>query len=377
VGEEMAKIKWQRWVLYFLLGTALIIVYKMVDKIDYVIAGIYKVLGLLKPFFIGFALAYILNGPAKKLEGLLKKSRVKFIRNKSRGISVFVIYLALFIIVSTVLRFFVPAISKSFSDFINNLNAYINAAKGYLDNLKERFDFLGDFDYEKVFNSVSPKSIINYINLNDLNRYAQGVFVFTSGVFSLFLAIIISIYMLLDKEYLIEILKKLLGIFLSEGKMLKTTSYLSRIDVIFTKFIYAQLTDALIIGVLSTIALAICRVKYAVLLGFLIGLMNLIPYFGAIIACAIAVLVSFLTGGVYQAIYVLVTLIVLQQIDANIIGPKLIGDTLDIKPILVILAITLGGGLFGLLGMFLSVPVMAILKALVTEYAQNKKTKIV
>ena len=121
--------------------------------------------------------------------------------------------------------------------------------------------------------------------------------------------------------------------------------------------------------------MSIMGVKYAVLLGFMIGLFNLIPYVGAIIAVTIAGLITLLTGGLSQAIWMLVVIIILQQIDANIINPKIVGNSLEISPILVILAVTVGGAYFGLIGMFLAVPVIAIIKVLIEDFIDYKERK--
>ena len=114
------------------------------------------------------------------------------------------------------------------------------------------------------------------------------------------------------------------------------------------------------------------NVKYAVLLGFMIGLFNVIPYFGAIIAVILAGIITFFTGGLSQAIWMLVVVTILQQIDANIINPKIVGDSLKISPLLVILAVTIGGAYFGVIGMFLGVPVVAVLKILINDYIEYK-----
>ena len=117
--------------------------------------------------------------------------------------------------------------------------------------------------------------------------------------------------------------------------------------------------------------MSIMGVKYAALLGFMIGLFNVIPYFGAIIAVAIAVVITIFTGGITQAIWLAVVVIILQQIDANIINPKIIGNSLKISPLLVIFAVTVGGAYFGVLGMFLAVPVIAVIKLLVSDYIER------
>ena len=118
--------------------------------------------------------------------------------------------------------------------------------------------------------------------------------------------------------------------------------------------------------------MSVIGVKYAVLLGFLIGLFNIIPYFGAIIAVGISILITVITGGLSQAIIMAIVVIILQQIDSNIINPKIIGNSLEISPLIVIFAVTIGGAYFGVLGMFLAVPVAAVLKIVINDWVNYK-----
>ena len=127
------------------------------------------------------------------------------------------------------------------------------------------------------------------------------------------------------------------------------------------------------IGVSSTILLSILNVKFAVTLGILLGICNMIPYFGSIFASIVAGVITLFTGGVTQAITVLLVLLILQQIDGNIIGPRIMGDALNVNPILIIVSITIGGAYFGVLGMFLAVPVAAIIKIIVSEWLNESK----
>ena len=117
------------------------------------------------------------------------------------------------------------------------------------------------------------------------------------------------------------------------------------------------------------------NVKYAVLLGLMIGVFNIIPYFGAIVASGIAIVITIFTGGFGQALIMAIVVIVLQQIDANVINPKIVGSSLKLSPILIIFAVTIGGAYFGILGMFLSVPIVAIIKILVLDYIELKSIK--
>ena len=148
----------------------------------------------------------------------------------------------------------------------------------------------------------------------------------------------------------------------------------------FFKFLASQLLDAIVVGILTSIAMSLMNVKYAILLGVIIGLFNMIPYFGAIIAVTIAIIITLFTGGLPQAIWLAVVIIILQQIDANIINPKIVGESLKISPILVMFSVTVGGAYFGVLGMFLAVPIIAVIKILLIdfiEYRNNiKKDKI-
>ena len=148
--------------------------------------------------------------------------------------------------------------------------------------------------------------------------------------------------------------------------------YINSTNNIFYKFISGQLIDAVVVGIMVTIAMSIIGVKYAVLLGFLIGLFNIIPYFGAIIAVGISILITVITGGLSQAIIMAIVVIILQQIDSNIINPKIIGNSLEISPLIVIFAVTIGSAYFGVLGMFLAVPVAAVLKIVINDWVNYK-----
>ena len=155
----------------------------------------------------------------------------------------------------------------------------------------------------------------------------------------------------------------------------KIRKYFNRGNEIFFKFLTSQILDAILVGILVSIAMTILKVKYAVLLGFLIGLFNLIPYFGAIVAVSIAIIVTILTGGFGKAVLMAVVVIILQQIDANIINPKIVGNSLEISQLLVILAVTIGGAYFGVLGMFLSVPIVTVIKIMIEDFIDEKEKK--
>ena len=158
-------------------------------------------------------------------------------------------------------------------------------------------------------------------------------------------------------------------------KSKKISEYVHNSNYIFFKFISGQLIDAVVVGILVTVAMSIIGVKYSILLGFIIGLFNIIPYFGAIVAVGLSILITVITGGLSKAFWMALIVIILQQIDSNIINPKIIGDSLEISPLLVIIAVTVGGAYFGVLGMFLAVPVAAVFKIIINDWIEAKKEK--
>ena len=146
--------------------------------------------------------------------------------------------------------------------------------------------------------------------------------------------------------------------------------YFNKSNEIFCNFLAGQIFDAIVVGVLTSVAMSIMGVKYAVVLGIFIGIFNLIPYFGAIIAVAISVILTLITGGLPLAVEMAIVIIILQQIDANIINPKIVGDSVKISPLLVIFSVTVGGAYFGVMGMFLAVPFAALVKVILDDMVE-------
>ena len=193
-----------------------------------------------------------------------------------------------------------------------------------------------------------------------------------TGIVDIFVALIVSTYILAERTKIIAFFKKMIAALFKERIYKNIDKYFNNSNEIFFKFIASQFLDAVIVGTLITIALTIMKVRYAPLLGFFIGLFNMIPFVGAIIATAISAVITLITGGLSQAIWMLIVSIILQQIDANIINPKIVGQSLKISPLLVLFAVTVGGAYFGILGMFLAVPVIAVIRILIDDYLNYK-----
>ena len=220
--------------------------------------------------------------------------------------------------------------------------------------------------------TIQQIDIKQYLSIEKIFDYISGAINAVTSIFNVFVAVIVSIYILSSRDTIFKFARKLAEAIFKEKTYKNVGKYFNNSNEIFFKFIASQFLDAVIIGILVTIALSIMKVKYAPLLGFFIGLFNMIPYIGAIIAVGLSAIITTITGGINQAIWMLIITILLQQIDANIINPKIIGQSLKISPLLVIFAITVGGAYFGMLGMFLAVPAIAVIRIIVEDYVDYK-----
>lgn len=368
----------KKWIYWFSLGVSLIIIYKILDSFSAIGNWFSNLFSILSPFIVGIIIAYILYIPSKKLERAFSKIKLKFISKKARGLSVFIVYLLLLLILFFAFKFIVPLLIESFQDLVNNLQSYYVGIKNSIADLPEDSFFKSDTAM-KALNDLTTFKIEDYISMDKLTQYAQGVISFASGIFDIFVAFIVSVYLLLERNEIVKFFKKFAESSFKKDTYKNITRYFKQSNEIFCNFLIGQLSDAIVVGIMTSIAMSIMHVKYAVMLGIFIGVLNMIPYFGAIIAVAISIFITLLTGGLTQAIEMAAVVIILQQVDANIINPKIVGDSVKISPLLVIFAVTVGGAYFGVMGMFIAVPVAAIIKLLINdliEYNYAKKLKI-
>lgn len=365
-----------KWMYWFSLAVALIIVYKILDSFSDISLWISNLFSILTPFIIGIIIAYILYIPTRKLESVI--SKIKFIGKKARLLSVLIMYCLVIITCIISIRFLIPVIITSFQDLVNNFQAYYVTVKENIMSLPED-SFLKSENAMNIINQFNNFKIEEYINFDRITQYAQGVISFASGIFDIFVSMVVSIYLLLERKEIVAFFKKMIGAIFNKEINKNIGKYFHRTNEIFCKFIASQFLDAIVVGILTSIAMSIMGIKYAVMLGIFIGLFNMIPYFGAIIGVAISIFITILTGGLSKAIEMAVVVIILQQIDANIINPKIVGDSLKMSPLLVIFSVTIGGAYFGILGMFLAVPIAAVIKLLICdfiEYNYQKKESV-
>lgn len=367
-----------KWMYYFLLAVAIIIVYKFFDNFTVIGQAINRFFDVIAPFLAGTLLAYLLYIPASRIEKKFQKSKKKFIKKRARGISVFITYILAIALIILLVNVILPVVIDSVMELVSNFQNYWNVAMEKLGALPDD-SILKSEQAENIVKSVG-ESIQNidftqYISSDKITGYIKSVIGVASGIFDVFVSFVVSVYILLQRGSIMSFARKLTMAIFDEKTCNKIGKYVDSTNRIFFKFISGQIIDGIIVGILVTIGMSIIGVKYAVLLGFMIGLFNIIPYFGAIVAVAISVLITLITGGISQTLIMAIVVIILQQIDSNIINPKIIGNSLEISPLLVIFAVTVGGAYWGVLGMFLAVPVVAVLKIIIDDWIEFKNSK--
>lgn len=375
----MNSKEWKKWLFWFTFAVACIAVYKTVDSVTEIFAVIGDFLGMLMPFLMAVLVAYILYIPCRGVENWLKSAKLKLVKKHARGLSVLIVYTITVLLIFLSIKFIIPSVSESVTDLANNIPNYYNNAINYLNNV-EKDSLLYKLNIKEYISSLQEisleKEIVKWISFENISSYIQGIVGATNAIFDAFVTFIVSIYMLLERSDIKSFLHNLSKVMFDKKTNETIAKYYNKTNSIFFTFITSQIIDAFIVGIVTSIVMSLMNVKYAVLLGFIIGLFNVIPYFGAIVAVIFAIIITGFTGGITQALLVGVVVTALQQIDANIINPRILGSSLDLSPILVIFSVTCGGAYFGPLGMFLGVPVCAFLKLIILdfiEYENNKK----
>ncbi len=370
------KKDWKKWISTFSFCVVLIIVYKTLDNFREIFSWIGNFSNIIMPFILAIIVAYIFYIPCKKIEDIYKNSKLKFVVKKRRGLSTFTVYLLAALFIFVIIRFVFPTLATSISELASNLPSYYNQAIEYFSNLPED-STLKELNIADIVLKIQEinitEKILEFLNFNNISQYLKGVMDLTGIIFDAFVTLVVSVYLILERGDIKSFLINLSKVMFSQELNNKLVVYYKKTNTIFFSFISSQIIDAIIIGVIASIAMGLLNVKYAILLGFLIGLFNIIPYFGAIVAVTIAVIITIFTGGIVKAIWMAITVIILQQIDANIINPRILGNSLHLSPILVIFSVTLLGSYFGILGMFLAVPIAAMIKILVLDFIEERK----
>lgn len=367
--------KYSKWATMFVFGVALIAVYKTFNSFSFIGSIFGKIADAAEPFIIAFVVAYMLNIPAKKLNHFIsEKVPLAKAKKYSNAISISIVYILFVSAIVIIISALVPALYNNILEMYNNLPNFVDSLVEFVNSVEllDRLNIKADsFDiYSKIY------SVMNSFDINSLGKYAHGIVSFTSRLVDIFIALIASVYMLIDKDRIVAGIRRLIGIFSKNGVGDTFMDHCSNINLIFRKYVYSRLICCIVMAISCSIILALMGEKYALLLGIFIGFMDMIPYFGSIISWIVCAIVMIFTGGIFHSIWCSLVMLVMQQIDGNILAPKVMGSKLDIRPLVIIIAVSVGGTLFGFVGMLISVPVVAILRAIIGEFILSKEREL-
>ncbi len=341
------------------------------QRITNVLGGL---ISLLSPFIIGFCAAYVVNLLLRPLERFwlrLFKRGKKLTRPICLVVSFLIVIGALFAIVFMV----IPAFKETAISFANRVPQYAKTIEGWY---HAAVDFLEHYNFTLPEISLDTgrltqiaKDIISNYGSNVLDTTVNVTTSIVTAIVDVVLGVVFAVYLLAQKEKLGNQVKKAIkAVFGTEraGKIVDITSLTNRV---FTKFVTGQLTEACIIGVLCFIGMLIFRMPYAAIISVLVGFTALIPIFGAFIGTGVGALLILLENPV-KAFWFIVFIIILQQIEGNLIYPKVVGKSVGLPGIWVLVAVTVGGGLFGVLGMLFGVPICSVMYVLLREFVNKK-----
>ncbi|MBQ8683151.1 MAG: AI-2E family transporter [Clostridia bacterium] len=370
--------KLRHWLWYFSLPAAAILLYKLWDNFSQAIGLVGTLISILAPFVGGFVLAFFLYAPCNWLEGKLLRLKGKAWKKLARPLSLTVVYLALLGIVALLVYLILPLVVSSITSLVNTMPDYLRTTTQRINEFISGNKFLAQFELADKLTDVYQyllEALTKLLTTENILTAIKGVGSVASSLLNVLIAFIVSVYMLSGRESLFRALRAVCGLFIKPAPLTTIRRYTVQIGHIFSNYFYGAFIDALAVGVVVSIGLLIFRVPYALLLGMAMGLLNMIPYFGAIIGGVGVALITLLTTNIYTTIAVVIYMVVVQQVDANIIQPRIVGGSVGLRPIYVLLAITLFGGLFGFWGIFLGVPLMAVVQLFVKAAIARKEQR--
>ncbi|MDD5928032.1 MAG: AI-2E family transporter [Firmicutes bacterium] len=319
----------------------------------------------LSPLVIGLVIAYLLSPVVNWFEE----------RIKSRFFSIFITYgLTAAGLCGLLYGFVVLIIGALPSDGIDStvkiIYAYFEDALSAVNNFaaKHLAPVMGEeTDAESAIRSLTSNLVTRF----SLSSLLDAIHAVTGGIVSFFIGAVASVYLLKDKDFFIGLWEKLLVLTLKQKSHGIISETMSQINFVITTFIKGALVDSLIVAFLSSLVLTLLDVKFAVIIGVIGGLLNIIPYFGPFFGMVPAFLVAFFDAGLARGFLVILGLFLVQQLDSNYIYPKIVGATTGLHPLFVLMAVSIFGYFFGIAGMLLAVPVAGIIQVLIKNWAYS------
>ena len=375
------KIDWNKKyttisVYAFLVICSSIIFFSVIDEINAFTTKLGWIVSTLQPFIIGFVMAYLLNFILVFFEEkVLVFDSIKNLNKKSkRGIAIILTYLTAFFIGALFVQFVLPQLVDSVVGIVNDVPTYVSNATKLVEELTRNLDVNNEYvgmAMEK-WNEIVTYTINIITNL--LPVLGNTLKVVASSIWNIVLGLIVSIYLLIDKEKFCALSRKITCALFNEEHAKIAIELTHRSNDTFGKFLSGKIIDSAIIGVLTFIVLTIFKMPYTILISVIIGITNIIPFFGPFFG-AIPSFVIIMFVSPVKALWFLLIIFIIQQLDGNIIGPKILGDSIGISPFWILFSLLVAGKLLGLVGMIIGVPLFAIIYSIIKDITESKLRK--
>ena len=327
---------------------------------------------LLMPFILGFAIAFILNGPMMFFEAKLF-GKLRCSKQVKRNLSALLSLVLFIAIVCFLLALLIPQLVESIASLVKSFPGYAADFQVFaIDFMKEH-----DINVEIINKFISDYNIVGKLTefvTSALPQMAKLTYQLGSTLLNVLLGIISGLYMMMDKERLLRYFKKLNYAIFPKNVAEYTHRLMLSSSQIFNNFIIGKAIDSLIIGILCYVGSILLGFPYAILLSVVVGVTNMIPVFGPFIGAIPGVVLLFIIHPI-TAVYYALFILVLQQFDGNILGPLILGDKLGLPSIGILFSVVIGGGLFNVVGMFIGVPCFAVIYMAVREWTHYRLEK--
>ncbi len=387
IQEPQFKLKtyFMKGFTYFLVIVACIVCYFAFLRIDDIAKFLKEVATILQPIIMGLVFAYLLNPMVKMIERNLipvldeKIKNEKKVRSLARNIGVFTSILITLAVVVLLLNMVLPELYESIRDMIISLPGQMNDAMEYLEA-----HAIKDSAISGTLNTVlenAAASLETWLRTDLISQVNQMMSSLTSGVISFFetlfnivIGLIVSVYVLTSKEKFIGQCKKATYALFQKDRANLILQVTRKSNEIFGGFVIGKIIDSIIIGIICFVVLSLLKMPYTLLVSVVVGVTNVIPFFGPFIG-AIPSIILILLAEPIKGLYFMIFILLLQQFDGNILGPKILGNSTGLSAFWVVFSILLGGGMFGFVGMVMGVPTFAVFYYLVEMFLNQKLQK--
>lgn len=356
----------------YVLGTVFIVIFAIANKAS-LSEWWSKIQSVLNPVVIGFVIAYLINPLYRtlsgKIFGKIKKEKLR------SGISLVITYIIVLAALSFLIGSIIPQVVTSYKDLESKFSSYLQAAidwaNGFIQNSNlfngeyaDVFDFIDTNDLQtKLSDFIIGSGNVLKTVFNYILAYGSNLIV---GLKDVFMGLLISVYVLIFKKHIANILKRLIRAFTSRDRYETIIKRTNEVDKKFGNFIVGKIIDSIIIGILTFVLLCIFSIPYAPLVSVIVGVTNIIPMFGPFLGAVPSAFIIFIASPSKSLVFILL-IIIIQQLDGNLIGPMILGPSMGLTAFGIVIAITIMGGLWGIPGMLIGVPLFAAIYDIINE----------